>query len=144
MLTRYLWDSILQCHRLLLYKKTILFCKLCCFRKRHRIRGPIWKIVCWRLVLSLSWYTFPWVLFKLHVHDLWYSFWPFFKSESRFRQSLIKWKKEWASSHTPRSNIAWECCIQQMAIPSISDGQSDRKPVSSELQKIILAIVHKG
>ena len=55
-----------------------------------------------------------------------------------------KWKKEWASSHTPRSNIAWECCIQRMAIPSISDGQSDRKPVSSELHKIILAKVQKG
>ena len=36
-------------------------------------------------------------------------------------------KKEWASSHTPRSNIAWECCIQWMAIPSIRDGQSDKK-----------------
>ena len=31
-----------------------------------------------------------------------------------------------------------------MAIPSISDGQSDRKPVSSELHKIILAKVQKG
>ena len=31
-----------------------------------------------------------------------------------------------------------------MAIPSISDGQSDRKPVSSELHKIILARVQKG
>ena len=28
-----------------------------------------------------------------------------------------------------------ECCIQRMAIPSISDGQLDRKPVSSELNK---------
>ena len=37
------------------------------------------------------------------------------------------WKKEWASSHTPRSNIAWECCIQWMAIQSIRDGQSDKK-----------------
>ena len=25
--------------------------------------------------------------------------------------NIIKWKKEWASSHTPRSNIAWECCM---------------------------------
>ena len=33
---------------------------------------------------------------------------------------IVKWKKEWASSHTPRSNIAWECCIQWMAIPSMS------------------------
>ena len=41
--------------------------------------------------------------------------------------SLENWKKEWASSHTPRSNIAWECCIQWMAIPSIRDGQSDKK-----------------
>ena len=31
-----------------------------------------------------------------------------------------------------------------MAIPSISGGQSDRKPVSSELHKIILAKVQKG
>ena len=31
-----------------------------------------------------------------------------------------------------------------MAIPSISGGQLDRKPVSSELHKIILAIVQKG
>ena len=31
-----------------------------------------------------------------------------------------------------------------MAIPSISDRQTDRKPVSSELQKIILAKVQKG
>ena len=31
-----------------------------------------------------------------------------------------------------------------MAIPSIIDGQSDRKPVSSELHKIILAKVQKG
>ena len=31
-----------------------------------------------------------------------------------------------------------------MAIPSISDGQSDRKPVSSELHKLILAKVQKG
>ena len=27
--------------------------------------------------------------------------------------------KEWASQHTPRSNIAWECWIQRMAISSI-------------------------
>ena len=39
------------------------------------------------------------------------------------------WKKEWASSHTPRSNIDWECCIQWMAIPSIRDGQSDKKGI---------------
>ena len=31
-----------------------------------------------------------------------------------------------------------------MVIPSISDGQSDRKPVSSELHKIILTKVQKG
>ena len=31
-----------------------------------------------------------------------------------------------------------------MAIPSISDGQSNRKPVSSELHKIILAKDQKG
>ena len=31
-----------------------------------------------------------------------------------------------------------------MAIRSISDGQSDRKPVSSELQKKFLAKVQKG
>ena len=31
-----------------------------------------------------------------------------------------------------------------MAIPSISDGQSDTKPVSSDLHKIILAKVQKG
>ena len=31
-----------------------------------------------------------------------------------------------------------------MAIPSVNDGQSDRKPVSSELHKIILAKVQKG
>ena len=31
-----------------------------------------------------------------------------------------------------------------MVIPSISDRQSDREPVSSELQKIILAKVQKG
>ena len=49
-----------------------------------------------------------------------------------------KWKKEWASSHTPRSNIAWECWIQWMAIPSISDGLSDKNPVSSELHTILL------
>ena len=54
------------------------------------------------------------------------------------------WKKELTSLHTPRSKIAWECCIQRMAIPSISDGQSDRKLVSSELYKIILAKVQKG
>ena len=30
-----------------------------------------------------------------------------------------------------------------MAIPSISDGQSDRKPVSSKFHKIILAKVQK-
>ena len=51
-----------------------------------------------------------------------------------------KWKKEWASSHTPRSNIAWECCMQRMAIASISDGQS----VRNESHKIILAKVQKG
>ena len=32
----------------------------------------------------------------------------------------FQWKKEWASSHTPRSNIAWEC---------ISDRQSDKKGI---------------
>ena len=42
------------------------------------------------------------------------------------------WKKEWASSHTPCSSIAWECCIQRMAIQSISDGQSDRKCISTD------------
>ena len=31
-----------------------------------------------------------------------------------------------------------------MAIQSINDGQSDRKPISSELHKIILAKVQKG
>ena len=55
-----------------------------------------------------------------------------------------RWKKEWASSHTPGSNTAWECCIQRMSIPSISVWQSGRKPVSSELHKIILAKVQKG
>ena len=34
--------------------------------------------------------------------------------------------------------------LHWMAIPSISDGQSERKPVSSELHKIILAKVQKG
>ena len=53
-------------------------------------------------------------------------------------------KKEWASSHTPHSNIAWECCIQRMAISSISDRQSDRKPISSELHKIIFGQSSKG
>ena len=48
-----------------------------------------------------------------------------------FKELIIKWKKEWARSHTPPSNIAWECYIQRMAIPSISDGQSDRKSVVS-------------
>ena len=46
-------------------------------------------------------------------------------------------------AHVPHAPT-WECCIQLMAIPSISDGQSDRKPVSSELYKIILAKVQKG
>ena len=48
------------------------------------------------------------------------------------KQPIIAWdkskhslQKEWASSHTPRSNIALECCIQRMTIPRISDGQSD-------------------
>ena len=31
-----------------------------------------------------------------------------------------------------------------MAIPSICDGQSDRKPVSSELHKIMMATFQKG
>ena len=56
-------------------------------------------------------------------------------------QNYSIWKKEWASSHAPHSNIAWECCVQRMVIPSICDGQSDRKPVSSELHKIFLAKV---
>ena len=44
------------------------------------------------------------------------------------------------SEQALHSIIAWECCIKQMAIPSISDGQSDRRPVSSELMhKITLA-----
>ena len=34
--------------------------------------------------------------------------------------------------------------MQRVAIPRISDGQSDRKPISSELHKIILAKVQKG
>ena len=55
-----------------------------------------------------------------------------------------KWMLEWASSYTPRSNIAWECCIQHMAIPSISGVQSYRKQVSSKMHKIILAKVQKG
>ena len=43
--------------------------------------------------------------------------------------SIKKWKKEWASSHTPRSNIAWECCIQWMAIPSIATGNQTKKGI---------------
>ena len=39
----------------------------------------------------------------------------------------VQMKEEWASSHTPRSNIAWEWCIQRIAIASISDGQSAKK-----------------
>ena len=50
----------------------------------------------------------------------------------------------WASSHTTRPKIALEWCIQWMAIPSISDGQSDRKSVSCKLHKILLAKVQKG
>ena len=53
-------------------------------------------------------------------------------------------RKSEQAHKTQPSNIAWECCIQRMAIPSISDGQSDRKPVSSYLHKIILAKVQKG
>ena len=66
------------------------------------------------------------------------------RSGIKHSKNYKKWKKEWASSHTPCSNIAWECCIQRMAIPSISDQQLDRKPVSSKLNKIIFAKVEKG
>ena len=44
----------------------------------------------------------------------------------------------------PRSNIALECCIQWMAIPSISEGQSNGNPVSNDLHKIIVAKGQKG
>ena len=65
----------------------------------------------------------------------------YFKQQCSAGKNEKKWKKECASSHIPHSNIDWECCIQRMAIPSNSDRQSDRKPVSSELHKIILAKV---
>ena len=57
-----------------------------------------------------------------------------------------KWKKEWASSHTctSRSNIFLRKLYTTNGTPDISDGQSDRKTVSSELHKIILAKVQKG
>ena len=61
----------------------------------------------WCIIIPLAWYKDPILTSK--------------------RKTNVKWKKEWASSHTPRSNIAWECCIQWIAIPSISDGQSDKK-----------------
>ena len=58
------------------------------------------------------------------------------KTSSPGGTPMCEWKKEWASSHTPRSNIAWESCIQRMAIPSISDGQSDRWVAHIKLAKV--------
>ena len=66
----------------------------------------------------------------------------FSKNNGSRSRSQGKWKKEWASSHTPRSNIAWECCIQWMAIPSISDGQQTENQF--HLSCTILAKIQKG
>ena len=47
----------------------------------------------------------------------------------KFHQHIItfsKWKKEWASSHTPCFIIGWECCIQWMDIPSISNSEKKK------------------
>ena len=78
--------------------------------------------------------------YDLHVLELWSNKWllkfhssKFFSkkeisvmrqigvcsSPSPFGSIIFRWKKEWAGSHTPRSNVAWKCCIKRMAIPSI-------------------------
>ena len=54
-----------------------------------------------------------------------------------------KWNKELASSHTPCSNIE-NAVYNEWQFQKFSDWQSDRKPVSSELHKIILIEVQKG
>ena len=47
-------------------------------------------------------------------------------------------------AHIPHAPILQKCSIQRMAIQRISNGQSDREPVSSELHKIILVKIQKG
>ena len=43
------------------------------------------------------------------------------------------WKKEWASSHTPCSSIAWECCIQEWQFKALVTGnQKIRKCISTD------------
>ena len=42
---------------------------------------------------------------------------------------ISKWKKEWASSQTPHSNIAWECCIQWLAIQALVTGNQTKKGI---------------
>ena len=53
----------------------------------------------------------------------------------------VKWKKDWASSHTLRSNNAWEWCKQRMAIPSIT---VTGNRIENQFHMKILAKVQKG
>ena len=58
---------------------------------------------------------------------------------------IISCERKSEQTHIPHAPSLFEnAACQRMAIPSISEGQSDRKPVSSELNKIILAKVQKG
>ena len=87
-----------------------------------------WALFHW----NLNWTISPsYFFFILNIHD-------HLQSDNQ-TTNPIDWLIDWLI-------IAWECCIQWMAIPGVtcSDGQSDRKPVSSELHKIILAKVQKG
>ena len=59
---------------------------------------------------------------------------------------LKKNERKSEQAHIPHAPTLLENAVYNecMAIPSISDGQSDRKPVSFELHRIILAKVQKG
>ena len=111
----------MQC-QVSLFKETCVGPYTCsCIAKRSImmhwwIVPPLPSTVVNTVIMPLQ--LFPWCVVAYSTLELFYLISP---------GVLLQWKKEWASSHTPRSNIAWECCIQWMAIPSISDGQSDKK-----------------
>ena len=87
-----------------------------------------------------SWIEGPFKHMKIHVHSrILYRVWW---GSSSFIV-LRKWKKEWASTHNPRSNIAWECCIQWQ-FQALVTGNPTKKRIKIAPQKDQISIFCKN
>ena len=86
------------------------------------------------------WFSFIWtslnkdILFK-HSCNL-PNVWCYHLLLSMHFQLLVSWKKEWASSHTPRFNIAVECCISEWQFQTLVTGNRTKKGYKLLLKKI--------